>query len=312
MRKNIAKKIICISIIISLISIYTPKKIYAADDTQVTVESARQQIVNWAVNFVNSGEAQKSIYHCKAGYQSARAATYNGGYPQSSYQYDCVGFVNFVLHQSLGIDYAPAASGAGGFVTPGGIKATSYFSAIDISGDKISAAQPGDILISSSHVAIMVADGQVVDCIDSNGGRDNYDTSGNAVKIRSIASESGWATYTTAARLVSVDGVNFSPIDGGIFVPDGGDDQNGDSDDDDDSGQAVDLDVIANLFKYQGMPSDITYKHQEVDGFRWLFNSIGGILNYLVGGLTFLIRASIMGWLEVIQDTVNNVLHIVN
>ena len=52
--------------------------------------------------------------------------------------------------------------------------------------------------------------------------------------------------------------------------------------------------------------------HQEVDGFRWLFNSIGGILNYLVGGLTFLIRASIMGWLEVIQDTVNNVLHIVN
>ena len=134
--------------------------------------------------------------------------------------YFCVGFVNFVLHQSLGIDYAPAASGAGGFVTPGGIKATSYFSAIDISGDKISAAQPGDILISSSHVAIMVADGQVVDCIDSNGGRDNYDTSGNAVKIRSIASESGWATYTTAARLVSVDGVNFSPIDGGIFVPD--------------------------------------------------------------------------------------------
>ena len=104
MRKNIAKKIICISIIISLISIYTPKKIYATDDTQVTVESARQQIVNWAVNFVNSGEAQKSIYHCKAGYQSARAATYNGGYPQSSYQYDCVGFVNFVLHQSLGIE----------------------------------------------------------------------------------------------------------------------------------------------------------------------------------------------------------------
>ena len=61
MRKNIAKKIICISIIISLISIYTPKKIYATDDTQVTVESARQQIVNWAVNFVNSGEAQKII-----------------------------------------------------------------------------------------------------------------------------------------------------------------------------------------------------------------------------------------------------------
>lgn len=60
------------------------------------------------------------------------------------------------------------------------------------------------------------------------------------------------------------------------------------------------------------MPSDVTYKHQEIDGFRWLFNSIGGILNYLVGGLTFLIRASIMGWLEVIQDTVNNVLHIVN
>ena len=278
MRKNIAKKIICISIIISLISIYTPKKIYATDDTQVTVESARQQIVNWAVNFVNSGEAQKSIYHCKAGYQSARAATYNGGYPQNSYKYDCVGFVNFALHQSLGIDYAPAASGAGGFVTPSGVKDTSHFSSVSISN-----AQPGDILIASSHVAIMVADGQIVDCIDSNGGRDNYDTSGNAVKIRSIASESGWASYTSAARLVSVDGVNFSPIDGGIFVPDGGDDQNGDSDDDDDNGQAVDLDVIANLFKYQGMPSDVTYKHQEIDGFRWLFNSI-----------------------------VNNVLHIVN
>ena len=247
MRKNIAKKIICISIIISLISIYTPKKIYATDDTQVTVESARQQIVNWAVNFVNSGEAQKSIYHCKAGYQSARAATYNGGYPQSSYQYDCVGFVNFVLHQSLGIDFASAASGAGGFVTPSGVKDTSHFSSVSISN-----AQPGDILIASSHVAIMVANGQIVDCIDSNGGRDNYDTSGNAVKIRSIASESGWASYTSAARLVSVDGVNFSPIDGGIFVPDGGDDQNGDSDDDDDNGQAVDLDVIANLFKYQG------------------------------------------------------------
>ena len=305
MRKHIAKKIICISIIISLISIYTPKKIYAADDTKVTVESARQQIVNWAVNFVNSGEAKKSIYHCKSGYQAARAATYNGGYPQSSYQYDCVGFVNFVLHQSLGINFASAASGAGGFVTPSGIKDTSHFSSVGISE-----AQSGDILIASTHVAIMVADGQIVDCIDSNGGGDNYDTSGNAVKIRSIASESRWASYTSAARLVSVDGVNFSPIGGGIFVPDGEDDQNGDSDDD--SGQAVNLDAIANLFKYQGMPSDVTYEHQEVNGFRWLFNSIGGILNYLVGGLTFLIRASIMGWLEVIQDTVNNVLHIVN
>ena len=128
--KKLTKNIIVITLLILLISsfcvhnnIYASDIIDTTDDTAVTIESARQQIANAAASFAES-DGPKCKYDGNGDYQSKRAATYAGGYPQNEYIFECVGFVNYILHQFIGLDYGPASSGSGGFVTPGGIRDT--------------------------------------------------------------------------------------------------------------------------------------------------------------------------------------------
>lgn len=271
----------------------------SSEDIAVTVENARQQIANAALNFANS-EGGKCYYYSGEGYEGVRAKTYHGGYPQESYTFECVGFVNYILHQFLGLDYGSASNGKGGFVTPSGVKDTSHFGTIGIGQ-----IQAGDILISSTHVAIYIGDNQVVDC-------GQWST---VVAVRHITSsytmvEWSACTFTSAARLISVDGVNFSPIEGGSDVtekPDEGE-ATGDWDT-----EEVDLDEIADKFDFSGMATTVIKQDEKVDVFRWFFEGIAGFVDYIVGIiLTIAIKAPILGYTNTILDIVNSFLHGLN
>ena len=300
--KKLTKNIIVITLLILLISsfcvhnnIYASDIIDTTDDTAVTIESARQQIANAAASFAES-DGSKCKYDGNGDYQSKRAATYAGGYPQNEYIFECVGFVNYILHQFIGLDYGPASSGSGGFVTPGGIRDTTHFGEVDINS-----IQPGDILISSSHVAIYIGNNLTVDCIDANGGDDYSDyTSGRAVAART--SNPSWTTYTRAARLISIDGVHFSPIEGGsdITNPGAG---NWDT-------EEVDLDEIADQFTFDGMPPTITKEDADTNLFTWFFDGISGFMDYIVGTIfTVIIKGPILSVTEGIKAIVNGFLN---
>ena len=305
-RKKKYKKIICIFILIICL-IFTKKYSFATDttnqsseDIEVTIENARKRIAEAAISFANS-EGGKCYYYSGSGYQGIRAATYHGGYPQNSYTFECVGFVNYILHQFLDLDYASASDGTGGFVTPSGVNDISHFGAISINQ-----IEAGDILISSNptHVAIYVGNNQVVDC----------GTWSRVVAVRNITSsytmiEWNDCTFDSAARLISVDGVNFSPIEGGADVaeePDEG--ATGDWDT-----EEVDLDEIADQFEFSGMATTVIKEDEKVDVFRWLFEGIGGFVDYIVGILlTIAIKAPILGYTNWILDIVNSFLYGLN
>ena len=280
---------------------FTPKITLASDSQQsssnISVEEARKKIAEAAESFAKT-EGPKCKYDGADGYQSKRAKTYAGGYPQGVYIFECVGFVNYILHQFLKIDFELASSGRGGFVQPlqtrsPGIVDTTHFGYVDINQ-----IQPGDILISSTHVAIYVGNNSTVDCIDANGGHDYLDyQSGRAVAINSATP--GWTTYTRAARLISVDGVNFSPIEGGTDI---GDNMNSwDT-------EEVDLDEIADQFTFDGMPPTIVYEDQKVDVFRWLFDGISGFMDFIAGLLISFIKAPILGFAGMIDSYIDSLL----
>lgn len=299
--KKIAKKVI-VSILIFLLicSVCTPKSSMASDsetgvtdDTIVTVESARAQIVNWAISFINSSEAPKAYYSWAI---ADRAQTYQSPDPQDIYKFDCVGWVNFVLNRSIQIDYSEARNGTGGFVTPqSGVCDSSHFASISISE-----IQPGDILVAPSapHVAIYLGNNQVADMWQSQ-----------KLGIRNINSSytmTGWSgcTFTYAARLVSVDGAHFTPIEGGATLPEGGSEAgNWDT-------EEVDLDQIAEQFTFDGMPTTVILEKQNVDIFKWFFDGISGFMDYLAGTIfTVAIKGPILSFTEGIKSLVNGFLN---
>lgn len=150
--KKISTKLIVICSVFLLISLVcTPKVTLSANGQQsisaeggsqssdtITIESARQRIADFARNFALT-EGSKCYYYGDRGYQSVRANTYNGGYPQSTYRFDCVGFVSCMIHWSIGLDNPSISNGLNGFVHPNGpqlntpgIFDTSHFGYVDI------------------------------------------------------------------------------------------------------------------------------------------------------------------------------------
>ena len=305
---KILKKIMICNLISLLIGLqFIPYIIFASDtttnqsSTETTVESARAQIANWSINFVNSGEAAKCVYSLAT---NDRKNTYRANDPQDVYKFDCVGWVNYAINRSIGLNYQEAYDGTGGFVTPqSGIKDTSHFGTVSISE-----IQPGDILIAPSapHVGIYIGNSQIIDMGDYRG---------QDLAIRTITSNYtviGWSgcTFTSAARLISIDGVNFSPIEGGSDVTEGSDEEEETGDWDT---EEVDLDELADKFDFSGMATTVIKQKQDVDIFRWFFEGIGGFVDYIAGIiLTIAIKAPILGYTNTILDLVNKFLQGLN
>lgn len=315
MIKQKVKKILII-VPITLILISFIQNAYAANE-EMTLESARKQIADWGVRFQLT-EGSKWIYNLN-GFDE-RGLTYRSGYPQNSYTFDCVGCVSYVIHYSIGIDFAGARNGSTGFVVPqndyGNVRDTTHFELHRISSTD--QPQPGDVLISTSgeggsdtyHVAIYAGNGKLVDCARSGN---------ETLRNVNTSTWTEWNTcrFTKFARLISLDGADFTPIEGGVILPDpvpddpetGSNTESGGSDVYVDE---IDLDLVAETFKYHGMPTNVDYGQEETEGFKWIFDGITGIVDFLAGLLLSVIRVPIVGFTSIVERTINTQLHDVN
>lgn len=257
-------------------------------DVEVTLESAREKIASWAESFVssNSGSCKYDV--------NKRGRTYLGQLPSSSdpyYYFDCVGFVSLVINRAIGLDYEGAKvglnAGGSGFITPqSGVKDTVHFAQV-----QVSSARRGDILIApgAPHVAIYLGNGRVADMWKSG------------LSIRNINSSytmTGWSacTFTSSATLISIDGVHFGELPGGIDI--------GDLPPGTITATEVNLDDIN--FKYSGMPSEV------IDGGSYspifYINKIGEALDYIVGIMFNGIKVVTTGIAEGLEGILSDIL----
>ena len=289
---NIAKKtLICILIFLIICITCTPKVTFASSTTSASTanmseDELRDKFVNDIVNFYNA-HASQCTYSI-----SGRVATYenpngpNAGY----YAFDCVGWVSCAFHWFLGIgnDFFSF------FVDPTPpqyIDNGTYFEAVY----DISQAKKGDVLVAiDQHVAIYIGDGQVLDMyMDRYGG----------LGIRNMNSTYNW---DFVAHLYNFEGVNFTPVDGGANLPDTSEDEEENTGNWDT--EEVDLDAIANVFVFDGMPPTIVYEDQKVDVFRWLFDGIGGFMDFIAGLLISFIKAPILGFAGMIDSYIDSLI----
>lgn len=289
--KNIAKKTLIYTLIFLIICITcTPKATFASSTTEASGSAAsmsedelRDNFVNAIVNFYNA-HASQCTYSV-----AGRTATYENGPDAGYYAFDCVGWVSCAFHWFLGIgnDFFSF------FVDPTPdlyIDNGTYFEAVY----DISQAKKGDVLVAiDQHVAIYIGDGQVLDMyMDRYGG----------LGIRNMNSTYSW---DFVAHLYNFEGVNFTPVDGGANLPNA-------SDEDENTGdwdtEEVDLDAIANVFVFDGMPPTIVYEDQKVDVFRWLFDGIGGFIDFIAGFLISFIKAPILGFAGMLDSYIDSLL----
>ena len=295
--KNIAKKtLICILIFLIICITCTPKVTFASSTTSASTanmseDELRDKFVNDIVNFYNA-HASQCTYSI-----SGRVATYenrsgpNAGY----YAFDCVGWVSFAFHWFMGLGNSTFTF----FVDPTPplyIDDGTHFTAIY----DISQAKKGDVLVAEDqHVAIYIGNGQVLDMYE-----DRY----GGLGIRNMNSTYNW---DFVAHLYSFEGVNFTPVDGGANLPDESE-ENDNEDNNEDTGdwdtEEVDLDAIANVFVFDGMPPTIVYEDQKVDVFRWLFDGISGFMDFIAGFLISFIKAPILGFAGMIDSYIDSLI----
>lgn len=301
--KKLTKKVIALILIILIIVFSsTPRVTFASDTTisagnsNMTEDELRDSFVNAIVEFYNQHASQCS-------YKIAgRAKTYLNGANAGSYQFDCVGWVSCAFHWFLGIGSNVAFEV---FVDPtknAGYAEDDTAQYISATGSKyfqrindISQAKKGDVLVykqrgDKQHVAIYIGDGQVLDMyMDQYGG----------LGIRDINSTYQW---DFVAHLYNFEGVTFTPIEDGAKLPEG--EENSGSWDVDE----VNLDEIAEMFTYDGMPPTIVYEDQKVDIFRWLFDGISGFMDFIAGLLISFIKAPILGFAGMLDSYIDSLL----
>lgn len=320
LKKALRNIIVILLIIFVILSTLTPKNVKARSNMQsvdpggsgnnMTVAQGRANIANFAVNFCNEHSAD-CVYNGNwslSTIQTRRGQTYRSDdIAGKVYEFDCAGWVSFAINRALEIDYPQANSGSGGFILPKGIQDTTHFQEVSLSQ-----IEPGDILYDpdAPHVAIYIGNNQVVDMwvTIENG----VTKSSGGLKIRTINSSytmTSWGacTFSGAARLVSIDGAHFDPIEGGATLPEGGSESgNWDT-------EEVDLDEIADKFTFDGMPPTIIHQDEKIDIFRWIFDGISGFMDYITGAIiTLILKGPILGYTSYIERFVNNFLHGLN
>ena len=280
--------IILISLV--LISFVTQSYFKVDAKTGYSAQEAGETIAAWALEFYNKHKDQCTYeeYPLSTGY---RNLTYN--YPVSdddldtNYLFDCVGFVSFAYHQSIGYGgesfttiCTPDRNGSQTKVN------TSWLNHIDTDGDiEVAIAadlMPGDIIVMGNHVSIYVGNGMSLgmqhDGLVLQSAYDDVNTeahwgySGFVGRPKdSIARELDF-TYMKGDPLNpgSVGKLNL-PIDQ----------------------QTVDLDQQS--FAFSGNPQKMSYAGKTKFKF-WNFNSISEFIDYLMGILTAGLKASILGW----------------
>lgn len=306
MKKRL-KSIIAVLLIICISC--TPKFVFAEGDSEEDREeelvAARRQIAEWAVQFATSSEAEKCEYPSKklSVIIEKRGQTYRSTDPQDVYYFDCVGWVSYAVNRAIGISHPSIESGNKGFVQPLNTHSPNVFDTAHFAPIGINEKRPGDIIVSDKHVGIYVGGGMMVDM------QSELD-----LRPTTAVTDDEDHVWKEAARLISVDGAHYDPIEGGVELPSGPDigGNGGTEDEGTITTDIIDLDELGDQFEYDGMPTTTIRESNQIDVFQWLFEKITGFLSFIVGLLISIIRVPIVGWTRIIEKAINKFLHNLN
>lgn len=284
MQKIFKKIALIIVIIIIILSSYSYKKVYSAVSS-INQQECGKTLAAFCINFYeNFGE--NTTYDYGAG----REVTYGGSLYNGKYAFDCVGWVSFAVHQSLGIGDNKFTY----FATPPG-ENNQYpgfkngFECIEgneksQSGTVTTSFMPGDILFCKQagnmpHVVIYVGDGEI---IDSSGGQPT-------LKRRNVNT----FHYCAVGRIDSktADEIIASGKATEIFNGQGGI-----------TGKDISV-------SYQGTQSG-EFGYWVIDA-SWILNSLKDILDWFVGIITYLLRIIILGWAGLFELLINSIMQLV-
>jgi hypothetical protein len=273
-----------------------------------SVDDLRNNLVNWAKSF-NDQYGYYSSTQVKQGYKDStgnfklichypasdvynqRQASFDcGGKLNSNGQYifDCVGWVQFAIYYGLGIPSNYTAS-EGMYVTPQqGIKDTDYFEKEDASEIK-----PGDIIVYSNDIAIFIGDNQNLWMSHDSGcglhiGEADVDVATIIVRFKEEA-------VKVAKGYTKIDGVTNTSSSS----------QNSNSQSSA-SSNSINLDDLD--FKLSGIPKTMSYKGT-TKVVKNIFSLFAQFIDLLMGLIFGIIKASIIGWMNIIQVSVNYLLY---
>ncbi len=262
-------------IIILIICILFPRNVYA-----ITQEQAGETIAQFAENLVNNYSSEfiyswtDSQRYAAYRLEKTSGVTSHGVSYQNKYALDCVGFVSFCIHNSLGIGNEDFTF----FVTPQSGAYAPYFEEISPKPD-LSNLQRGDIIGNSfPHVMIYLGNGKMANCVTNSG---NYPF----IQIKDVSTSSAaYNSYGFVARISKSTAENINANDcttmfGAV------------------TGAADDYG------KYYGTTT-ASYAGSYTLG-QWLFDKFVGFFDYLAGILTYVFRMQFLGWGNIIEELVN-------
>lgn len=292
--KKIAICIVIIYLLLSLLCLDSSNitTVYATSGT-VTQEQAGNIIANWAISFFES-QGSLTRYNYNSGRDEAYAITKPGEY---IYNFECVGWVSFAIHHSLNL--SPGTFTCFG-VPPGGSNNARFdngFEQIagDVTNPNISLdkqelskiLKPGDILVKNGrHVLLYVGNDEVIHC-----------AGGGPVRYGKNANNQGWGLQRdnifdyphgfcavgriTEETAATVDLDNISEF----------------------ARSVLNYDKLADL---NGVAKNGQYAGTKTLG-DWLVENISEIFDYLLGIITYGIKAVFIGFINIVEKVINAV-----
>ena len=302
--KKIAICIVIIYLLLSLLCLDSSNitTVYATSGT-VTQEQAGNIIANWAISFY---ETQGSLTHYSfsGGRDQAYAITEAGEY---RYYFDCVGWVSFAIHHSLGIGSSsftyfaiPTSTFNGndgfyeGFEKIMGEDVIQDNYASYVSKEEIKQnAKAGDILFKKprpgeiyGHVLIYIGNGEVIhSCgkgpVSSGPNTNNQKWGLSRDNIDDLSDEFGFVGRITEEKAASVDLDNTSEF----------------------ARSVLNYDKLADL---NGVAKNGQYAGTKTLG-DWLVENISEIFDYLLGIITYGVKAVFIGFINIVEKVINAV-----
>ena len=275
-----------IVVFITIVCITFSNISYASSMTQ---EKAGETLAEFAINFFNKYGSETKYYGGDDLFE-VRGRTYNGEKVNGAYQLDCVGWINFAVHQSLKMD-TPAHGSTDGFAIPPKNNSPGFYHGFEIVTGSTNAnnvlsretvektVKPGDILFcNGQHVVLYVGNNKIIHCYSNLEYEDLYGNDMNYTGYCAI----GRITAEAAAKL---DSNNVTTIFNSVTGAS--------------KGLAKD-----DIGKYYGT-TEGHYAGSYTLG-EWLFSKFVGFFDYVAGILTYVFKAQFLGWGNIVEVLIND------
>lgn len=315
--KTFLKKTLIIILLICILlpSLFSNMALAVDNTVYLTTERAGNYIANFAILYYEN-------FKDKTYYGSSAQAAYNGN-PDASGKYSMTdyGFINFAIHQSLGIGGSTYTT----FITQS-TQADEYFNEVTISSEKTeemkkllnddgtiniteamsaSVTLPGDVLIAKNGVVFLyVGAGQVIYCTSDltnkaeNGIKYEYMHQYFTRKRNELEKGLAEGESLDMGKLTQYEIVKILRVKG------------------DEEGFTQIPETNANLIfagkgyndvnnSYYGIPQFGYYAGSE-SLFGWLIDLFKDILNYLIGIITLGIKIELIGWTDIASNLMSD------